>query len=310
MALPPLPPRHILELNQQERKRFLDSFDTVLMDCDGVLWTVFSPIPDVSSGLSFLTSIANKTIRFITNNSVRSLESYSTQLQSLGITLNPDDLIHPAKSIAQYLKSIHFEGLIYCLATESFKSVLRQAGFELLDGPDDPLEESFRKIIATVQDGAPVRAVIVDVDFNVNYPKLLRAEFYLKADPAGCLLIAGATDRVLNTGREFDLIGPGHFLDILERSTGRKATAVLGKPGEVLARQVVKEYGIADPGRVLMVGDMMEQDVAFGSRCGFQRLLVLSGGTSREEMMRQVDGKCVPDYYADSLADFGKMGVK
>lgn len=56
-----------------------------------------------------------------------------------------------------------------------------------------------------------------------------------------------------------------------------------------------------------MVGDMMEQDVAFGSRCGFQRLLVLSGGASREDMMKEADGACVPDYYADSLADFGKL---
>lgn len=296
--------RHILELSQQERKQFLDSFDCVLTDCDGVLWTVFEPIPGVGAALTGLLA-AGKTIRYITNNSVRSMASYSGQLETLGVTLDPADLIHPAKSVAGYLRSINFRGPIFCLATESFKGVLREAGFELLDGPNDPLEENFRKIIDTVNDRAPVRAVIVDVDFNVNYPKLLRAEFYLKTDPT-CLLIAGATDRVLNTGRGFNLIGPGCFLDILERSSGRKAI-VLGKPGEVLARQVVKEYGIRDPGRVLMVGDMIEQDVAFGSRCGFQRLLVLSGGASHEDMMKEADGACVPDYYADSLADFGTI---
>ncbi|XP_001867828.2 glycerol-3-phosphate phosphatase [Culex quinquefasciatus] len=296
--------RHILELSQQERKEFLDSFDCVLTDCDGVLWTVFEPIPGVGAGLTGLLA-AGKTIRYITNNSVRSLASYSAQLRTLGVTLDPADLIHPAKSIVGHLKSINFRGLIYCLGTDSFKGVLREGGFEVVDGPNEPLQENFRDIIGTVDDRAPVRAVVVDVDFNVNYPKLLRAEFYLKTDPT-CLLVAGATDRVLNTGRGFNLIGPGRFLDILERSTGRKAI-VLGKPGEVLARQVVKEYGIRDPGRVLMVGDMMEQDVAFGSRCGFQRLLVLSGGASREDMMKEADGACVPDYYADSLADFKNL---
>lgn len=296
--------RNILELSQQERKEFLDSFDCVLTDCDGVLWTVFEPLPGIGPALTALQS-HGKRLRFITNNSVRSLESYSTALHTLGITLNPADLIHPAKSIAEHLRAINFRGLIYCVATESFKGVLREAGFEVTDGPHDPLEESFKKIIATVNDRAPVRAVIVDVDFNVNYPKLLRAEFYLKRDPE-CLLIAGATDKVLNVGRrdQVNLIGPGHFLEVLERSTGRKAT-VLGKPGEALAKQILS--GHRDSRRVLMVGDMMEQDVAFGTRCGFQRLLVLSGGTTREDMMRQADAACVPDYCADSLVDLGKL---
>lgn len=298
--------RHILELSPQERKDFLDSFDCVLTDCDGVLWTVFDPIPGIATTLARLRS-HGKTIRYITNNSVRTLASYSTQFHSLGVDLDPVDLIHPARSIVRYLRSIRFQGLIYCLATESFKRVLREdGGFKLIDGPDDPLEESFKRIIATVHDRAPVRAVVVDVDFNVNYPKLLRAELYLRQDPTNCLLIAGATDKVLHVKRDFNLAGPGHFLEILEQSTGRRAV-VLGKPGLPLAKQVVEGDEIIDPRRVLMVGDMMEQDMAFGARCGFQRLLVLSGGASREAMLQQADAECVPDYYADSLADLGEL---
>lgn len=293
--------RHILEFSTQERKEFIDSFDCVICDCDGVLWTVYEPIPGIADALATLRS-HGKTLRYITNNSVRTFDHYGVQFRTLGITLTPSDIIHPAMAIVRHLKSIDFEGMIYCLATTPFKTVLTQAGFNLIDGPDDPLEESFKKIVATIHDRAPVRAVVVDVDFNLNYPKLLRAELYLKNDP-GCLLIAGAVDKVLHAKRDFDLIGPGYFLGILEHSTGRKAT-VLGKPGAELAQQVKTLYGVEDPRRVLFVGDMMEQDMAFASRCGFQKLLVLSGGATKEDMLQQQDVACTGDYYADSLADF------
>lgn len=42
--------------------------------------------------------------------------------------------MHPVKSIVEYLNSIKFEGLIYILASEEFKNVLRKAGYKLLDG--------------------------------------------------------------------------------------------------------------------------------------------------------------------------------
>ncbi|XP_065083324.1 uncharacterized protein LOC135705502 [Ochlerotatus camptorhynchus] len=293
--------RHILELTVQERKEFIESFDCVICDCDGVLWTVFEPIPGIADALATLRS-HGKTLRYITNNSVRTFDHYAAQFRTLGTTLTPFDIVHPALAIVRHLKSIDFQGLIYCMATAPFKTVLTDAGFKLIDGPDDPLEESFKKIIATIHDRAPVRAVVVDVDFNINYPKLMRAELYLKNDP-DCLLIAGATDKVLHAKRDFNLIGPGHFLDVLQQSTGRKAT-VLGKPGVQLAQQVKTLYGIEDPRRVLFVGDMMEQDVAFASRCGFQKLLVLSGGATQEDMMQPKDLTCTADFYADSLADF------
>ncbi|XP_055615784.1 uncharacterized protein LOC129761948 [Toxorhynchites rutilus septentrionalis] len=297
--------RHILDLSAQERQAFVQSFDHILTDCDGVLWTVYEPIPNVGDALT--TLLANgKTIRYITNNSVRPFESYATQLGSIGIKLEPTDLIHPAVSIVQYLNSIHFEGPIYCLATESFKSTLRAAGFGLIDGPTDPVEESFKKILATVNDKAPVKAVIVDVDFNLNYPKLLRAELYLKGNPE-CLLIAGATDKLLHVKHDFKVMGPGYFSEMLEQATGRR-TVILGKPGAELASQISELYGTTDARRVLFVGDMLQQDIAFASRCGFQKLLVMSGGATREEMVNQpADGECVPDYVADSLADLRQL---
>lgn len=46
------------------------------------------------------------------------------------------------------------------------------------------------------------------------------------------------------------------------------------------------------------------QDMGFGSRCGFQKLLLLSGGTSLEMLMDHKKPEELPDLYADSFADF------
>lgn len=44
--------------------------------------------------------------------------------------------------------------------------------------------------------------------------------------------------------------------------------------------------------------------MGFGSRCGFQKLLLLSGGTSMEMLKAHTKPEEMPDFYADSFADF------
>ncbi|XP_058127504.1 glycerol-3-phosphate phosphatase [Anopheles ziemanni] len=299
--------RHILELSEEESRQFLASFDTAVLDCDGVLWSVYDSIEGADAALKLLQG-SGKTVKFITNNSVRPFVSYRQQLQALGFAVQEGDIIHPAASIVRYLRARAFEGLIYCLGTDNFKGVLQQAGFQLLDGPTQPLPESFHQIIATVDDRAPVRAVVVDVDFNANYPKLMRAEMYLKRHP-DCLLIAGAPDKTIHVKPGCDMIGPGAFVELLEKAVGKRAI-VLGKPGYHLRTIVRDQYELGQPARTLLIGDMLEQDMAFASLCGFQKLLVLSGGTSKEQMLRSESPLQEADYYADSLKDFVQLYAK
>ena len=48
----------------------------------------------------------------------------------------------------------------------------------------------------------------------------------------------------------------------------------------------------------------MPQDMGFGTECGFQKLLMLSGGTPKDALLAQTDPNQLPNYYADSFADF------
>lgn len=169
--------------------------------------------------------------------------------------------------------------------------------------PDEPLDEHFSTLLEAISDNLPVKAVIFDVEFNFNYAKYMRAQNYLK-DPS-CILIAGATDRKMCLGRGLEFAGPGAFLDLLESHT---PPVVLGKPGDALAEVLADKFAVADPQRVLFIGDTLEQDIRFGNKNGFQTMLVLTGATSREQLLgQQTDASLIPDYYTDSLADLAEV---
>lgn len=150
-------------------------------------------------------------------------------------------------------------------------------------------------------DREPVKAVVIDFDFNLNFVKMMKANFYLRKPD--CLLIGGATDVHLPVTKDLSVIGPGSFVKMLEQ-TSRREMLAFGKPGKHLAEVLMKHFNIQKAERALMIGDMLDQDVRFATACGFQSLLVLSGGCTLEELMVQKDPDVIPTYYANGMADF------
>ncbi|XP_065365930.1 chronophin [Calliphora vicina] len=293
-------PKNILKLTSDEKRKFLDSFDHVFSDIDGVVWNMSHNIEGSADGYKELRQ-AGKHLTFITNNSVRAEELCIQKLRKNNIEIEADNVMHPAKSIVEYLNSIKFEGLIYVLASEEFKNVLRRAGYKILDGPNVIVKESFTEAMAHVVDRQPVKAVVIDFDFNLSFLKIMKANFYLRQPD--CLLIGGATDFLLPVSKDLSVMGPGPFVKMLEQIS-RKKMLTFGKPGKALAEVLMQRCHIPTPDRVLMIGDMLEQDVRFATSCGFQSMLVLSGGCSYEELMTETDTNLIPNYYAQSVADF------
>ncbi|XP_053689889.1 uncharacterized protein LOC128738626 [Sabethes cyaneus] len=296
--------KRLVDLSLEEKQRFLDSFDYVLTDCDGVIWNIYGPIEGIAQAITQLKNYG-KQIVYVSNNSVRSLDNYNQQFRKLGHEVAKEDIIIPVFSIVKYLKSINFSGLIYAIGTKEFLTVIRDAGYDVISGPDEQQPEVIRHIISVVYDKKPVKAVIVDYDYNCNNTKLMRAQIYLQTDP-DCMLIAGATDHRVAVTPEFQMLGPGYYVDILENISGKKAK-VLGKPGYLLGTLLKEQYKIGDPKRGLFVGDMIAQDVGFGKVADFQTLLVFTGGASMAEIHTLENDDAKPDYHTDSFADLGRI---
>jgi NagD protein len=85
---------------------------------------------------------------------------------------------------------------------------------------------------------------------------------------------------------------------MLETATGLKAFSV-GKPSPVMMRAARKELGLATA-ETTIIGDTMETDILGGVQMGYRTVLVLSGGTQREDLVRYAYR---PDLIVDSVAD-------
>ena len=119
-------------MNLAERKSFLDSFDFVFTDCDGVLWNTIprTPFPQSSEGIDCLKKLGKKVV-YVSNNSVRPINAHI--LKTLGFKTDEKYIVHPAKTISEYLKNMNFNGLIYCLTSTHFQNYLKNEGFNVYD---------------------------------------------------------------------------------------------------------------------------------------------------------------------------------
>ena len=70
-------------MSQSELDDFLNSFDTVLTDCDGVLWTGSVAIDGSPEVIQALRKLGKKVI-YVTNNSTKSRKEYLTKFTDLG----------------------------------------------------------------------------------------------------------------------------------------------------------------------------------------------------------------------------------
>lgn len=149
-------PKNLAQLSIEEKTQFLSSFDMVQTDCDGNVCTcsfsassfTHSPLispPGVLWNLKDIFPGGERTIRalrnegkrviYVSNNSVRTMEDYRNRLGRLtDYTLDEDDVVHPARTIIEYLRSRKFDALCYVIGSTNFKNCLRDAGFHIMEG--------------------------------------------------------------------------------------------------------------------------------------------------------------------------------
>jgi NagD protein len=96
--------------------------------------------------------------------------------------------------------------------------------------------------------------------------------------------------------------GCGAMVAMLETATGVKAFSV-GKPSPLMMRAARKELGLTTD-ETSMIGDTMETDILGGVQLGFHTILVLSGGTKREDLPRYAYR---PELVLESLAELTEM---
>ncbi|XP_029367390.1 pyridoxal phosphate phosphatase [Echeneis naucrates] len=284
-------------------RSLLDAKDFFLFDCDGVIWNGEKAICGAAKVVSALIR-RGKNVVFVTNNCTRPRDNYLHKFYRLGFTdVTLEQIFSSSYCSALYLRDVvKVRGQVFVVGCDGLRRELQQAGVAFVEEADDPEATIYDCVLAP-----GVKAVLVGHDNKLTFLKLAKASCYLK-DPE-CLFLTTDNDpwHPLSGGRI--LPGSGSLTAALEVASGRKAT-VIGKPSRFMFECISTQFSGVDPAQCLMVGDRLETDMLFGSNCGLDTMLTLTGVSQIEEAQEYRNSELtanhslVPDYVVDTIADF------
>ena len=226
---------------------------------DGVLWRGSQPLPGLTEFFEFLRA---REIRFVlaTNNSTRTEAEYADRLTSYGAPVSVEEIVASSSATAEYLTTILPPGSpVYAIGLRSVREALTRQGFELS------------------QDRG-VLAVVVGMDWNVDYEQLRRATLLIR----GGAKFIGTNPDATYPAPEGIIPGNGAILAAIETATGVKPI-IVGKPEPILYQQAMRRLTLPRT-QMAALGDRMETDILGGIRAGIKTILVLSGVTTAEQL--------------------------
>lgn len=244
-----------------------------LIDMDGVIYRGSELIPGADR---FVNQLLEQEIPFLflTNNSQRTCRDVAKKLDRMGIPVDERHIFTCAMATARFLADQKPNGTAYVIGEGGLLQALHLNGYAVVDHDPDYVVvgegrafnfEMLETAVRLINNGA--KLVATNLDPNCPTPSGSRP---------GC----GAT------------------VALLEAATGRKAFSV-GKPSPIMMRSARKELGLS-AGETTMIGDTMETDILGGVQMGYRTILVLSGSTSRADL---VNFAYRPDQVVESIAD-------
>ncbi|KAK9082749.1 hypothetical protein Scep_029220 [Stephania cephalantha] len=254
----------------QNADELVDSVETFIFDCDGVIWKGDKLIDGVPETLDMLRS--------------------------------KEEIFASSFAAAAYLQSIEFpkEKKVYVIGEDGILKELELAGFQYLGGPEDGGKKIELKPGFLMEHDESVGAVVVGFDRYFNYYKIQYGTLCIRENP-GCLFIATNRDAVTHLTDAQEWAGGGSMVGALIGSTQREPH-VVGKPSTFMMDYLAKKFNILKS-QICMVGDRLDTDILFGQNGGCKTLLVLSGVTTLP-MLQNPNNSIQPDFYTNKISDF------
>lgn len=253
------------------------SFDTVLLDLDGVIYEGKNPIVDAVESVSALQQ-KQIPVGYITNNSSRKPEAIAKQLGEFGLALNDEDIVSSAQAGVELLATqIPAGSKVLVVGGEGLRFEVSRAGFELVASSED-------NPAAVIQGFAP----------DVSWNDLAEAS-YAVANGARWI----ATNQDWTIPREKGLApGNGTLVSAVHTAVGQ-LPLVAGKPERAIFATATARFGSSS---AIYVGDRLDTDVLGANQAGLGSGLVMTGVTTRKELLAaRADSR--PTYILETLKD-------
>jgi NagD protein len=248
-----------------------------LIDMDGVVYCGGRLIAGAAEFIAHLQA-SGTPFAFLTNNSQRTRRDVATRLARMGIEVDEAHVFTCAMATARFLAQQLPGGTAYVIGEGGLLQALHANGYSIVDHSPD--------------------YVVVGEGRAFTFEMLEAATQMILG---GAKLIATNLDPNCPTAHGMRP-GCGAIVAMLETATNLKAFSV-GKPSPVMMRMARKELGLST-GETTIIGDAMETDILGGVQMGYRTVLVLSGGTKREDLARYAYR---PDVVVESIADLNGM---
>jgi phosphoglycolate/pyridoxal phosphate phosphatase family enzyme len=289
----------------------ISKYDAVVFDCDGVLWRADTPVPGAQEALKRLMDQGKK-VFFATNNASKTTEEHVERLVHLGFPCEEGSFFCTASLAGAFLSS---HGVlpddrkrVYYIGMSGLGEEMRRCGIPCRGIEDNDADAVKVLRSQTIYDVEPLAdeygAVVVGFDRHFSYAKLAIASLLIRSSPH-VLFIATNPDTTFPMGEGLEGPGAGSLVQAVATAVGRKPDIVLGKPEPRMMKTILDQHAL-DPRRVLMVGDRLETDIAFGANAGADTLLVLSGVSSEESVANIAEGDPKPTFVLPSVAHMFK----
>lgn len=208
----------------------------------------------------------DKTVYFHTDNSLLSRSGFAHKLQNMGIEAREDEIVTAAHSAARFLDRKGVDE-VYAVGERGLIQELSERGISTSKSADTS---------------------VVGLDRQFNYSKLKNA-----ADIAedGNLYVC-SDEKTVRSERFFP-----HQLAINNAVETFSDSKLLGKPSTAFVDALREKTFV--PEKTVFVGDRLS-DVETGKKLGAQTALVMSGETSRDDLMNLEDAE-KPDFGVSNL---------
>ncbi len=243
----------------------IDRYDGFLFDAYGVLVDASGPTPGAAAAIAAVRA-ADKRLAVITNDASRLPATVAARFARLGLTIAAEEIVTAGDMIAPYVEAHQLAGArAIVLGTADAGTYARDAGLEVVG----------------LDDGAAIDALVICDDAGFDFLPGMNAALTacVRALDAGrgLALIVANPDLVFPRGGGALGFTAGTMAAMIEAVLVRRFAApprfvVLGKPAAAIFAEAHRRIG--GGGRVLVVGDQLETDVAGARAIGLEAALV------------------------------------
>jgi HAD superfamily hydrolase (TIGR01450 family) len=260
--------------NAQDYRKRLDPIRCFLLDMDG---TFYLGNQLLCGSLEFLEKVQStgRHVLFLTNNSSKSADAYVEKLRHMGVRDPFLQVLTSGQAAGRYALRTYPGESAYVLGTGMLRCELENMGIILNDQTPD--------------------YVMIGYDTTLDYVKMSKVCDLIRT---GLPYIATHPDFncPTETGYVPDI---GAIIAFIEASTGRRPDIVIGKPNRGIVEEAMHTTGCRTD-QLAMVGDRLYTDIAMSVRHGLLGVLVLTGETSRNDIVKSSDQ---PDLIVERLSD-------